>query len=161
MTTLRHEIHIAAPVDAVWQAVAGDLTAVQRYNPMVSSARVLGDLREGVGAVRRCELSPRGFVEERVWEWLPGKAIGLEVTASGWPIVLMRWRTELTAQGDTTRVSQEMSYRLKLGPLGALLDALVMRRKLDAAIRDVFANLERHVEGPRPPRTSPRGAPLR
>jgi ligand-binding SRPBCC domain-containing protein len=146
MTTLHHKIRIEAPVDDVWQAIAGDLTAVQHYNQTVSSARLLGDQREGVGAARRCELKPKGFVEERVWEWTPGKAIGLEVAASEWPIVFMKWKTELAGEGAGTLVSQEMNYELKFGPLGVLMDALVMRRRLDGAIWGVFQRLKCYVE---------------
>jgi len=146
VTTLRHEIRIEAPVDAVWRAIAEDLTAVQHYNQMVSSARFLSDQREGVGATRRCELKPKGFVEERVWEWTPKRAIGLEVAASEWPIVFMKWRTELADDGKATLVTQEMTYQPKFGPLGVLMDALVMRRKLDSGIRDVFTNLKSYVE---------------
>lgn len=146
MTTLRHQIRIEAPIEEVWHAIAGDLTAVQHYNQTVSSARWLGDKREGVGAARRCELKPKGFVEERVWEWTPRKAIGLEVSASEWPIVFMKWKTELAADGQATLVSQEMSYQLKFGPLGSLMDALVMRRKLDSGVRDVFGRLKSYLE---------------
>ena len=39
-----------------------------------------------------------------------------------------------------------MSYKLKFGPIGALLDVLMMRRKLDSGIREVFENLKRYVE---------------
>jgi len=151
MTTLRHQIRIEAALDAVWHAVAGDLTLVQHYNQMVSSARLVGSQRGDVGAVRRCELKPNGFVEERVWEWTPNKAIGLEVAASEWPIVFMKWKTELEAVGEATLVRQEMSYKLKFGPLGTLMDALVMRRKLDGGIRDLFASLKRYVETSKEP----------
>ena len=80
MTTLRHQIRIEAPIEAVWKAVSV-LTEVQHYNPMVASARFISDRREGVGAMRRCELKPKGWVEERVWEWSPPHVIGLEVAA--------------------------------------------------------------------------------
>lgn len=146
MTTLRHQIRIEAPVEAVWEAIAGDLTAVQHYNQMVSSARFVTDHRQGVGAMRRCELKPKGFVQERVWDWIPNRAIGLEVAASEWPLVFMKWRTELENDGGATLVRQEMNYKLKFGPLGALMDALMMRRKLDGGIREVFENLKRYVE---------------
>ena len=148
MTTLRHSIRIGAPVEAVWKAVS-DLEAVQRYNPMVASARFTSEKRQGVGAARRCQLRPNGWVEERVWEWSPPRAIGLEVAASEWPLVFMRWRTELREEGAGTAVSQETSYQVKFGPLGALLDALVMRRKLDRGIAEVFDGLKRFVEGTR------------
>jgi uncharacterized membrane protein len=145
VTTLRHAICIDAPLDRVWRVLA-DLAAVQLYNPMVTSARLLGAQREGVGAARRCELRPKGWVEERVWEWIPERALGLEVAASEWPLVFMKWRTELEPHGASTHVAQEMSYRVKFGPLGALMNVLVMRRKLDHGVRDVFAQLKRHVE---------------
>ena len=146
MTTLCHQIRIEAPAEAVWTAIAGDLTAVQHFNRTVSSARLVTEQRDGVGAMRRCELRPKGFVEERVWAWTPGRAIGLEVAASHWPIVFMKWKTELFADGKATLVSQEMSYKLKFGPLGALMDALMMRRKLDRGIGEIFASLKRYLE---------------
>lgn len=149
MTTLRHRIRIDAPIDAVWKAVS-DLVAVERYNPMVASARCISAQREGLGATRRCELEPRGWVEERVWDWQPPHAIGLEVAATEWPIAFMKWRTELRDEGQGTVVSQALSYQMKYGALGALMDALVMRRKLDRGVADVFENLKRFVEAARP-----------
>ncbi len=148
MTTLCHRIRIDAPIDAVWKAVA-DLVAVKHYNPMVVSAQFVSDKREGVGAARRCELKPKGWVEERVWEWSPPHAIGLEVAASEWPFVFMKWKTELQNDGRATVVSQEMNYKMKFGPIGALMDALMMRRKLDKGIGEIFENLKRYVEGSR------------
>ncbi len=145
MTTLRHQIRIDAPIEKVWNAV-GDLVAVQHYNQMVESVHCISEKPEGVGAARRCELKPKGWVEERVWDWNPPNAIGLEVVASQWPLVFMKWRTELQIDGKATVVNQEMNYRLKFGPLGALMDALMMRRKLDRSIREVFENLKRYVE---------------
>src|SRR6266704_2533374 len=148
MTTLRHQIRIEAPIEAVWKAVSV-LTEVQHYNPMVASARFISDQREGVGAMRRCELKPKGWAEERVWEWSPPHMIGLEVAASEWPIAFMKWRTALEKDGDATRMSQDLSYKVKFGPLGALMDLLVMRRMLDKGIGEAFEGLKRYVESSR------------
>jgi carbon monoxide dehydrogenase subunit G len=148
MTTLHHQIRIDAPVDKVWKAIA-DLTAVERYNPTVASAKVVSDHPAGVGARRRCELKPKGWVEERVWDWQPPHALGLEVAASEWPVVFMKWKTELKPEGTATVMHQEMNYKMKFGPLGALMDSLVMRRKLNANISDIFSSLKRYVEGGR------------
>jgi carbon monoxide dehydrogenase subunit G len=145
MGTLHHDIEINAPIEAVWKAVA-DLVAVQEYNPLVASARYLTDKHEGVGAARRCELKPKGWVEERIWDWNPPHVIGLEVAASEWPIVFMKWRTELRKDGPATRITQAMDYKVKFGPLGALMDVLIMRRMLDKGINGAFEGLKRHVE---------------
>jgi carbon monoxide dehydrogenase subunit G len=145
MTTLRHQVRIQARAEDVWKALA-DLLAVQHYNPMVRSVRYISDRREGVGATRRCELEPKGWVEERVWDWSPNREIGFEVAASEWPLVFMKWKTELQQDGAATLVSQEMNYKMKFGPLGAIMDALIMRRKLDKGVQEIFQNLKRYVE---------------
>lgn len=145
MGTLNHEVRIQAPVEAVWKAVA-DLAAVQHWNPMVASARYTSERREGVGAARRCELKPKGWVEERVWDWNPPHAIGLEVTASGWPIASMKWKTELRDDRDATRLSQAMDYKVKFGPLGLLVDVLMMRRMLKKGVDEALRALKRYVE---------------
>ncbi|MSP60402.1 MAG: hypothetical protein EXR72_08680 [Myxococcales bacterium] len=48
--------------------------------------------------------------------------------------------------GGATRIEQRMEYQLKYGPIGALMDALLVRRKWDAGIKGFFAGLQRYVE---------------
>jgi len=145
MSHLQHEIRIAAPIERVW-AVLADLEAVQNYNPTVKEARYTSPIREGVGASRRCSLIPKGWVTERVTAWEPNTAVALELGEHQWPVTFMRWRTELAADGSGTRVLQRLEYQVKFGLLGAFLDRMVMRRKLDQAIGDVFDGLKRYVE---------------
>lgn len=146
MTTIRHDVRAHCPPARVW-ALLADLEAVGRYNPTVRAATVVGDARSGVGARRACELVPDGRVVERVTRWEEGRALGLEVAESDWPIRYMRWVTRVEAEGDGARITQELEYELKFGPLGRALDALVMRRKLTATLDAVFASLVRHAEG--------------
>lgn len=148
MTTIRHEVHASCSPDRVW-ALLADLEAVQRYNPGVGSATVLGDLQQGVGARRACELVPGGRVVERVTEWEDGRALGLEVVESNWPIHFMRWVTRIEPDDDGTRITQDLEYRVKFGPLGWVLDTLVMRRKLQTSLDVVFAALVAHAEASR------------
>ena len=149
MPTLRHQIRIHAPIGRVWEVVGGDLTAVRHYNQTVASVRIITEECHGIGATRHCDLSPSGFVEERVWDWQPPYTIGLEVAASTWPVTFMKWRADLTSEGESTVMSQELAYNVKFGPLGVFMDMLMMRRKLDKSIGEVFANLKRHVESGR------------
>jgi hypothetical protein len=96
--------------------------------------------------MRACELAPRGRIVERVTHWEEGRALGLEVAESDWPIHFMRWVTRLEPRGGGTRITQTLEYRVKLGPLGWLLDRLVMRRKLTATLDGVLASLVAHAE---------------
>jgi hypothetical protein len=138
MTVIKHEFSASCRPEAVW-AVLSDLTAVANYNPTVRTARIVGDLTHGKGAMRQCELVPKGDVVERVTAYDEGKALGLEVVRSDWPITSMQWVTRIEPKGHTSRVWQELEYHMKYGPLGWLLNALVMRR---AVTRNVGVALQ-------------------
>ena len=152
-TTIRHEIHAACPPERVW-ALLADLEAVERYNSGVKRAAIEGGQIDGVGARRACDLVPKGRVVERVTHWEEGRAVGLEVVESDWPIHFMRWVTRIEPSGGGTRITQLLEYAVKFGPLGWLFDRLVMKRKLSGALDEVFASLVKHAEG-KTPRASP------
>ena len=145
MTTIHHEIEAACPPENIW-AVLADLEAVQHYNPTVRTAAVKGSRRTGVGAERVCDLLPKGRVVERVTHWEDGRAVGLEVAESDWPIRYMRWVTRVESKGSGSRITQTLEYAVKFGPLGWVLDKCVMRRKLTTTLDDIFARLARHAE---------------
>lgn len=146
MTTIHHEVLAACPPERVW-ALLADLEAVRHYNPGVRHAAIAGALRRGVGARRTCDLIPEGRVVERVTHWEEGHAVGLELAEHDWPVDFMRWVTRVEPHGGGTRITQSLEYQVKLGPLGWLLDRIVMKRKLTATLDAVFAALARHAEG--------------
>jgi hypothetical protein len=145
MTTIHHQIEAACPPERVW-AVLSDLEAVRHYNPTVRTVVVRGDRRGGLGAERVCDLLPKGRVVERVTHWEDGRAVGLEVAESDWPIRFMRWVTRIEPKAGGSLITQELEYVVKFGPLGWLLDKLVMKRKLTATLDDVFARLAKRAE---------------
>lgn len=138
MTTIRHHLEAACPPAALW-ALLAELDAVQQYNPTVRVARVLDGPRVGVGARRECELVPSGRVVERVTAWEEGRALGLEIAESDWPITFMRWTTRVGPREGGSTVDQDLEYEVKFGLAGRVLDALVMRRKLQANLDAVLA----------------------
>lgn len=140
MTTIQHRLEASCPPEALWTLLA-DLEAVATYNPGVRSARALEGPRGGVGASRVCELSPSGRVVERVTVWEEGRAVGLEVVESDWPIVFMSWTTRVEPRGAGSLLTQELHYQVNFGPAGWLLDQLVMRRKLTSTLDGVLAAL--------------------
>lgn len=145
MTTILHETTANCPPAQVW-ALLADLEAVARYNPGVRTAAIQGPQRTGVGAQRACDLVPSGRVVERVTHWEDGRAVGLEVAQSDWPIHFMRWVTRVESRGAATRITQKLEYQMKFGPVGWLLDKLVMKRKLTTTLDGVFAKLVKIAE---------------
>jgi uncharacterized protein YndB with AHSA1/START domain len=141
MTTLFHEIHIAAPVDKVWAALA-DLESVQHYNPMVASARYVSKARDGVGASRVCDFKPGGSATERVTEWRPNQMIAMEAVEHPWPMRGVRWRNELASAAGGTRLTQTLDYDFT----GDAAMAAGMEAQWDQGMKAIFAALKAFVE---------------
>ena len=145
MTKLHHEIVINAPVKKMW-AVLANLENVAKYNPVVSHARYISQNKEGVGAARECEFKPKGSAKERVFEWEPERVLAIELYEHNWPVKTMRWWTRLKPEGNNTRVTQVMEYEMKFGILGNLMNALMMKRKLNQGVTEIFENLKKFAE---------------
>lgn len=145
MTVLENTIRIDAPPEAVW-AVLASLDALAAYDPGVAKSTIVSAVESGPGAARRCELAPGGWFEEKVTAWRPHEALAFELYRCTLPVRRLEHSYTLTPDGAGTVVRQRMHYELKMGLLGRLLDALVVRRKWNAGIRGFFAGLKRHVE---------------
>ena len=146
MTVLENSIRIDAAPEKVWSALAS-LDALDRYDPGVAKAQILSDAKEGLGAARRCDLTPGGWFKEKVSEWRPHEALAFELYECTLPVRRLKHRYTIVPDGTGTVVRQRMEYELKFGPLGRFLDALVVKRKWNAGIRSFFGGLKRYVEG--------------
>jgi hypothetical protein len=145
MSTIRHEMAARCPPERIWELLA-DLESVPRYNPVVRAARIVGSPRRGIGAVRECDLIPRGRVTERVTNWEDGHALGLEIIESDWPIHFMKWVTRVDRHEPGARIIQNLEYRVKFGPVGWVLDRLVMRRTIAGNVEKALLGLIKQAE---------------
>jgi len=145
MTTLHNEITIAAPQSVVWQVLTR-LDALGQYDPGVKSATLVGETASGPGAQRRCELRPTGWFIEHVALWEPESALAFELVTCSLPVASLRHDYTLSDTAGATRVTQIMTYQLKYGQLGRVLDGLAMRRRWDSGIKAFLAGLKDHVE---------------
>jgi Polyketide cyclase / dehydrase and lipid transport len=145
MTTIHHQYESKASPEQLWRSLS-DLTLVEKYNPTVKRARLNGGQTEGVGTIRACDLNPKGKVIERVTAWEQGKAVGLEIVESDWPISRMQWVTRIDPQGAGSILSQKLDYDMKFGPLGWLLNNLVMKRNIQKNVGAALMGLIRLTE---------------
>jgi Polyketide cyclase / dehydrase and lipid transport len=146
MSVIHHNLSARCRPDQLWQELSA-LEAVGRHNPTIRAARLTGTLRQGVGAIRECDLLPKGKVVERVTVWDEGRSIGLEVVQSDWPIRTMQWVTRIESQGTGSTLIQRLEYKMKFGPIGWVLDNLVLRRKITRNVGTALNNLVALAEG--------------
>ena len=145
MSIVTHRFITAAPPERLWHCLS-DLTLVQTYNPTISKAELPGERRTGVGTLRACQLKPKGKIMERVTVWEEGKAIGLEIVESDWPITSMSWVTRIEPEEGGSVLSQRLEYAMKFGPLGWLLNVLIMKRNVTKNVGTALAGLIRIAE---------------
>jgi hypothetical protein len=116
----------------------------------------------GPGAQRRCDLRPAGWFIEQVTCWQPDEALAFEPVSCSRPVASLRHEYTLTdtcghADHDAadrtaeqqiagTVVTQVMTYTLKYGAAGKVLDAVVMRRQWDRGITGFLHGLLQYVQ---------------
>ena len=150
MTVLENSIRIDAPPEKVWSVLAS-LDTLERYDPGVLKSEIVTPSRQGPGAARRCDLKPGGWFKERVAEWQPNESLSFELFECTLPVRRLKHSYTLTPDGSGTLVRQRMEYELKFGPIGRLMDAMMVRKKWDAGIKGFFAGLKHYVETGRRP----------
>lgn len=148
MTVLKNTIHIQAPPERVWAALA-ELDALHEYDPGIAKSTLRSHERSGVGADRQCDIKAGGWFRERVTVWEPGRELEFTLYDCTLPVRRLRHHYTLTAERGGTRVDQTQEYTLKYGPVGAVLDALFVKRKWDAGVKSFFAGLKHYVEARR------------
>ena len=144
MEPLRSDIIITAPRILVWDVLA-DLDGVAAWNPTVDRAECLGNTPLGPGARRRCYMHPSGWVTEVVGAWEHGSLITFEVEDAP-PLKSGVGRFALTDHGAGTRLQAEFEYQVRLGPLGPVIDRLLVHRQLSGNWHRTIEGLRAHAE---------------
>ena len=149
LTRFNEQIHIHAPRSAVWKALAA-FDRISDWEPGYASSEYATDQREGVGTSRDVQVeTPLGarHVLHVVTHWDSGVELGWEALDADVPLIdTAEAVVRLTTSGDTTIVDTEFTYNLKYGPLGRVVDRLVMRKQMKGAVTGFLRSLKAHVE---------------
>lgn len=133
------------PVDvrSTWAALA-DFGGIHRFHPYVDRSPLLNDTARGEGAERRCEFSDGNHICERVIQWDEGKSMTVDIYDGSMPLARAQGSFTVTPtdSGTGSLVSFTMDYKPKMGPLGAVMDALMMRRKFRKMMNEILEGLE-------------------
>lgn len=148
MTNVRVTHDTSASPEACWAHI-GDFGNIHRFNPYLSHSAVLTDAaRTAVGTERQCDLKGgKGYLRERVIDWQDGRQYTVDIYDSQLPMNEPKTTLGLLPLERGTRLFMETQYRPRYGMVGALLDALVLRRVVAARFRRILMNLAAQAEG--------------
>jgi len=145
MRALTERVEIHAPKEAVWEALA-DFGGVADWAPYMKSSHLIGELESGIGT-RRGMRHAWGFrFEEAVTRWDEGTGYSFDVFRAPYPMkdVKESWATGM--ENGFPTVTTRVKYDMKLGPLGALLDWVLVRFVVKREMRAGLRGLKQYIE---------------
>jgi uncharacterized protein YndB with AHSA1/START domain len=149
MTKFTREVRIHAPKEKVWAALA-DFGNIAVFNPTVPISYSTNNLHSGKGATRHCDIGTGGSsIEERVVAWQEGESMTIDIYAGKKAPPFRQAQATIAvreAGADVTIVRGTLEYSMKFGPLGALMDALMVKPQFGKAWTALFAGLKHHIE---------------
>ena len=147
MTHITRQTSISAPQARVWEVLA-DLGGIQEYNPNVSRSHWNSGPRGGVGSSRHCDFTAGGSIDETAVDWKEGESFTLELHDGIRmpPFRKAQGAFRLAPEGEATRVTVDLQYTMKYGPLGALMDRMLVRNRFGDAIGASLGALKKYIE---------------
>lgn len=146
MSSLTRSVAIDAGKDNVWEVLA-DFGAVSKWAPTITDSATVGDVTQGVGAVRTCEHEKMGTLQETIVSWTEGEEYSYDVTAGlPFPMKALRNQWNVREQGAGTAVTLHQEFSTKLGPLGWLMESMMLKRMMRQEMRLALAGLKYHIE---------------
>ncbi|MGI9598298.1 MAG: SRPBCC family protein [Acidimicrobiales bacterium] len=145
MRNIKIERTVAAPRANVW-AVLADYPNISEWNDGVQNSYSIGEATEGVGAQRKCELTPSGAMRETVMEWAPEDKMVIAIDQiEKMPVKDATMTFTLADHGDKTAVTMSYDYDPKGGPL-AFLVAGMLSRPMNKGFNGFVDSLERAAQ---------------
>jgi uncharacterized membrane protein len=148
-STASYEVEIALPRATIWEGLR-DLTRAPFYVPGLTGVEITTAAREGVGASRRVFQKKGAPLDETVVEWEDGYGFRIRLHNGDKPLAPFKgawfdYRLADAPNGNTL-FRPALIYTMPLGPLGAVLDRLLMRGFATGNVRKVADNFKRYYE---------------
>ena len=145
MSQLSSKATVRAPLSRVWETIA-DVGTIAEWHPGVERSPVLSAHRTGLGAVRRVELYDGTSSVEEVTSLDEGRSLTVTMSEHSMPLSRGAATFEVEADGDErTLVTMTMDYEMKYGPLGWLMNAVMLRPIIGKLLASVLSGLDHHL----------------
>ena len=128
----------------IW-AVISDLENAAAWNPSIVSAACRPSNARGIGTRRTCFMEPSGRIDEEVTGWDEGRRIEMVVGRNG-AIAGAVMSIEIAEDDEGAVVLATIDYRLAYGPLGPVMDVLMVHRQMGRMLERSLEGLKEHVE---------------
>lgn len=143
--TKKEHIDIRTTAEAAWDTLS-DYARVDLWAPGLWAAAIVGEQQRGVGARRRLRHSLGFRIEEIVTEWHEGSGYGFDLERAPFPMRDVRESIWIEPNGAGVRIHSTVTYGMKLGFIGGLLDRGVVSPLVGRQMRRSLAGLKKLLE---------------
>jgi hypothetical protein len=145
MRALTLAIKINATQQRVWETLA-DFGTVSDWAPYMKNSHLIGEIRSAEG-MRRGMLHAWGFrFEETVTAWNEGEGFSFDVDQAPFPMKDVRESWSIGHQDGFSTVTTSVTYGMKMGLIGTVLDWLFVRFVVQREMRAGLNGLKEHLE---------------
>lgn len=145
------QLTLQMPRAEAWDKLR-DLSLAHNYVPGLVKTQINTEIKEGVGASRKVFQTETRGIDETVVEWHEGSGflIRLHRGEKGAPPPFKEahfryWLDDGEEEG-TTLLTTSLIYTMGLGPLGRVLETLLLKRIFKSVISDVAISLRQFYE---------------
>ena len=141
----RHSVLLDLTQQEAW-AKLRDLSLAPHYVPGLTGCQFHPGAQEGVGASRRVFRKGGQYLDESVVQWRDGTGFVLRLHKGGndspFPFREASFSYALQAEGNATRITLQMSYRLRGGRLAEWL----LAKAFNKVVQQIAENLKAFYE---------------
>ena len=145
MRKLEEKTEIKTTTQAVWDAMA-DFGSAATWAPGMRKSSLKGEKKTGVGTYRVLRHAWGFKIEEIVTEWTEGAGYSFKLVKAPFPMREVCETWVLRPGNNQALLNITVSYDMRLGVLGALLDAVLVRFVVAREMRLGICGLKQHVE---------------
>lgn len=142
--TVSQTIH--SPLQAAWATFAEDFGGIYKFNPRVKHSPLTSSITSGLGAGRRCEFHDNSTLNEKIVGWESEKEVRIQMTGASMPLKDIEAIVRFQAIDDNScALDFTISYTPKFGPLGWVMDRVIVRMMMRKIIKEMLDGLDRHL----------------
>lgn len=146
MGKIENEILIEAPIETIWDALA-QTDKLDLFDPTVKTSIALSPEKTGLGASRKVDMADgKNWFEEKITTCKRNQNLEFELTDCSFPVNSLSHAYTFEHAGNQVKVKQVMSYQVKFGILGKIIDRLMMRKQMDKGIKEFMGGLKSYAE---------------
>ena len=123
-----------------------DFGSAADWAPGMRRSALFGKATTGVGMQRIMQHAWGFIIEEIITHWTEGEEYSFDLSRAPFPMRDVREKWVLGENGGQTSLNITVSYDMRLGPIGALLDKMLVRFVVARQMHLGIYGLKHHVE---------------